>query len=401
MKPNFKRKVLKNGLTLLFEPRSLPVVSVVFAVRCGAINEAVSEKGISHFIEHLLYKGTPKRNAQQIASEIERNGGELNGFTGEDVTGFYCKMPSEHLDIALDVLSDMIKNPKFDANELEKERKVIFEEINLYKDNPLYYVHNEYQKYLYKGTLALPIIGTHKSMNSINKEKILKRFKEVYQPNNMIFCVVGNTNFNKLIKFCKENFGNEKGKIKKYKNKEINKIKVEKRKAIDQANLVFAYHVPLAFNEKNYAARILSVLMAGGMSSRLFSEIREKRNLAYAVKGHSDISKNYAHSVIYVGTTKENVNLVKKIILQEFKKVAKSLTLKELNEVKKQIIGNHKLAMEDSQTQMSNLLEYELHGNASDFYDYEKNIKQVKLKDVKKLAEKAFKKYSFFALVPG
>jgi len=111
MKPKFYRKVLKNGMIILFEKRNVPVVSVAFAVRNGGINESLDEKGISHFIEHMLYKGTPTRNAKQIAEEIEKNGGQLNGFTDETITAFWCKMPSKHLDIALGVLSDMIKNP--------------------------------------------------------------------------------------------------------------------------------------------------------------------------------------------------------------------------------------------------------------------------------------------------
>ena len=121
MKPRFYRKVLKNGMTLLFEKRSLPIVSVAFAVRNGGVNERISEKGISHFIEHMLYKGTPTRNAKQIAEEIEKNGGDLNGFTSEEITAYWCKMPSKHLNVALEVLSDMVKNPLFDAKELEKE----------------------------------------------------------------------------------------------------------------------------------------------------------------------------------------------------------------------------------------------------------------------------------------
>jgi len=136
MRGKFFRKVLKNGMTVLFEKRDIPVVSVAFAVRNGGVNESTNEKGISHFIEHMLYKGTPTRNAKKIAEEIERNGGDLNGFTAETITAYWCKMPSKHLDIALEVLSDMVKNSLFDEKEMEKERKVIFEEIKKYHDNP-------------------------------------------------------------------------------------------------------------------------------------------------------------------------------------------------------------------------------------------------------------------------
>ena len=398
MAKNFYRKVLKNGMTVLFEKRDLPVISVIFAVKNGGINEDIKEKGISHFIEHMLYKGTPTRNSKKIAEEIEKNGGELNGFTDEAVTGYWCKMPSQHLDVALNVLSDMVKNPLFDKKELEKERKVIFEEIKMRKDHPHVYVLDKIQSFLYTGTLAHEIIGTYESMKSIDRKKITDSFKQIYQPNNMILCVVGNTNFDKLVKFAEKNFGKEKGKISKLKIGLKNESKIEKRKGIDQANLVFAYHVPLAEDKKCYAARILNALMAGGLSSRLFQEIREKRNLAYAVKGESNINKEFAYNLVYVGTMEENVEKVKKIILEEFEKVSKELIEKELEQVKEQLIGNYQIAQEDSQIQMVNLLSFELDGNAEEFYDFEKNIREVKLEDVKELAK--IKNYSFFALVP-
>jgi len=401
MKPKFRRKVLKNRMVVLFEKRALPTVSVAFAVKHGSINESVSEKGISHFIEHLLYKGTSTRNSRQIAIEIERKGGELNGFTSETTTAFHCKMPSKHLKTALEVLGDLVKNPKFDPAEIEKERQVIFEEMKLYRDNPQYYVFQEIQKNLYKGHFKIPVIGTLKSMNSITREKLIKKFREVYKPNNMILCVVGDADFKDVVKFAKKNFGKEKARVTKKKVEKQNKSKIEKRKGIDQANLVFAYHVPRLNNKKSYAAFVLNVLMAVGMSSRLFNEIREKRNLAYVVKGSSEINKDFAYNSIYVGAKKENVNKIKKIILREFEKVSKELDDSELEQVKEQIIGNYQIAIEDSHIQMQNLIAYEINGNAKKAYEFEKNIRSVKLKDVKKLAKNPIKNHSFFALVPG
>lgn len=398
MKFDFKRKVLKNGMTVLFEKRDIPVVSVAFAVRNGGINESIEEKGISHFIEHMLYKGTPTRNTKKIAEEIEKNGGELNGFTSETITAYWCKMPSKHLDIALEVLGDMVKNPKFDSKEMEKERKVIFEEIKWNKDTPTRHIFNEIQKALYKKPFSEGNLGSSETLHSIDRNKIIKKFKEVYTPNNLILCVIGNANFDKIIEFAENNFGDEKGNVPNFEIVLKNESKIEKRKGIDQANLVFAYHVPLADDKKNFAAQILNTLMAGGMSSRLFSEIRDKRNLAYAIKGDEDINKDFAYNLVYVGTSKENVEVVKELILKEFKDVAENLTEEEFRQVKEQIIGNYEISMEDSQTQMVNLLFNEINGNAQDFYDFEKNILEVELKDVKDLAK--IKNYSFFALIP-
>lgn len=398
MEPKFYRKVLKNGMTIIFEKRELPVVAVAFAVRNGGINELISEKGISHFIEHMLYKGTPTRNAMQIAEEIEKKGGELNGFTDETITAYWCKMPSKHLNVALEVLSDMVKNPLFDEKELEKERKVIFEEIKMRRDNPHIHVLDKIQSCLYDGTMGLDLIGTYETMSSIDRKKLVDKFNQIYQPNNMILGIVGNANFEEILKFAEKNFGNTKGNILKIKFASRNKSETEIRKGIDQANLVFAYHVPLSINKKNYAAEVLGTLMAGGMSSKLFSEIREKRNLAYSVKGDSSITKFFAYNAIYVGTRKENVELVKKIILDEFSKVAEGLTEKELNQVKEQMIGNYHISLEDSQMQLINLLLHEIDGNAKKFYEFEKNISRVKLKDVKELAK--IRKYSSFILLP-
>ena len=401
MQAKFYRKVLKNGMTIILEKRDVSVVSVAFAVRTGGINELASEKGISHFIEHLLYKGTPNRNAKKIAEEIEKNGGILNGFTDETITSFWCKMPAKHLSLALGVLGDMIKNPLFDKKELEKERKVIFEEIKMDKDNPHLYVLQEIHRYLYKEPFGMPLIGTPKTLSSLSREKIVKKFKQIYQPNNLILCVVGNANFRSLVNFAERNFGKNKGKVPKIKILKHNFSKIEKRKGIDQANMVFAYHAPTSEEKNSHAAFVLNTLLAGGMSSRLFSEIREKRNLAYSIRGDSIFAKDFAHSIIYVGTKKENISQVKKIILEEFKKVSKEIPKKELLQVKEQIIGNYQISIEDSHNQMLNLLFHEINGNAKRIYEFEKKIRAVKMKDVKALAGKVKgKNYSFFALVP-
>ncbi len=400
MRKNFKRKILKNGMTVLFEKRDLPIVSVAFAVKCGGVNELVSEKGIFHFIEHMLYKGTAKRNARQIAEEIERNGGEMNGFTSETLTAYWCKMPSEHLNVALDVLGDMVTNPKFDKKELEKERQVIFEEIKMRKDTPQIYSFDSILRCLYDGTMSFNLAGTYETMNSVDRRKMSRKFREAYNSGNLVLCVVGNANFNGILNFAEKGFnvGGKSMPVRKFGQKQ--KTEIQKRKGIDQANLIFAYHVPFGKDKMKHAARVLSALTAEGMSSRLFSEIREKRNLAYAVKGGSEVAKDFGYNFIYVGTMKENVEQVKKLILEEFEKVAKGLEEKELNEVKKQLIGQWEIGMEESQNQMVNLLYEEINGNAEDFYYYGDDLRKVQLKEVKELAGKVKNNFSFFALIP-
>lgn len=397
-----QRKVLSNGMTVVFRKRENKVVSVAFAVRFGGGNEKAEHKGIAHFIEHMLYKGTPKRNSFQIASEIERNGGELNGFTSEQLTAFWCKMPSQHIDVALNVLSDMVKNPLFDEKEVEKERLVIFEEMKMYQDNPRMHVFDKIKNLMYKDDFGLSIIGSRKSMTLNTRERLVDFFSRIYVPENMILCVVGDADFDKICEFAERNFVKLNGKkIILPVVKPRNAVLTEKRKAIDQANLMFAFHSPLPKDKKFYAAQVLSVLMAGGMSSRLFNEIREKRNLAYAIKSNLESEKDYSHTEIYIGTMPENVAKVRELIVEEFKKVAKGLDEDELKQVKEQIIGNYLISQEESHNVLINLLVGEIKGDAQEIEKFVERIKEVKLKDVRGLALKASKKYSFFALVPG
>ena len=403
MKSKFYRKVLSNGMVVILEKREAPVVSVAFAVRCGGLNESAEEKGISHFIEHLLYKGTPTRSSKMIAEEIERKGGVLNGFTDETLTAFWCKMPSQHLEIALDVLGDMVRNPLFDEKEIEKERHVIFEEIKMYKDNPAYHTLERMHWSLYKEPFGTPLIGSEETLKSITRESLVQRFNLVYQPKNMILCVVGDCEMKIVVDYAKKNFlkGDGSGNVPFFKVVERNESKTESRKGVDQANLVFSYHVPRFDNGKSYAAGILNLLMAEGMSSRLFHEIREKRNLAYGVKGGSEVDKDFAHNFVYVGTKKENISVVKELILEEFRKVAEDLGEWELRQVKEEAIGNMQISKEDSQDVMAHLLNYETSGDAKMFYEIENKIKGIELGDVKKLAKSVLKKHSFFALVPS
>jgi predicted Zn-dependent peptidase len=398
MPKKFQKKILENGMTILFEKRDIPVVSIAIAIKHGGIHEAEHEKGISHFIEHMLYKGTPTRNSKKIATEIEKNGGELNGFTSEEVTAYWCKMPSIHADIALDVLTDMVKNPIFDEKELEKERKVIFEEMNMRKDSPRVFIFDEIQDYLYKSPLGKNLIGTKESLNKIDRKSIIRKFKDVYTPNNMILCVVGNYKMEEIIDWAEKNFKKEEKQIPQIKVQKTNKSKIIKRKGIDQANMVIAFHLPLAKDKKNYAAQVLMTLMGEGMSSRLFTEIREKKNLAYAIKADVSINRDFSYGIVYAGTTPEKVEICKKLILKEFEEVSKNLTEKELEQTKNQMIGNYLISMEDSQVQLGSLLTAEIENSAEEFYKFEKMIKKVKLENVKKLAK--IKKYSFLALVP-
>ncbi len=403
LKSNFQKKVLGNGMTILFEKRNVPVVSIGIATRFGGLNETGDNRGIAHFIEHMLFKGSEKRpSALAISQEIESKGGELNGFTDDEITAFVCKLPSKHLNVGLDVLGDLVKNPVFDEKELEKERKVIFEEIRMNKDNPMRFVFHEIEKNMFEAPFGFDNmnLGTFETLEKINKDFMKEQFKKVYSPDNLVLCVVGEADFNKIVKFAEGNFGNEKSILEKPEIKIKNKSKIEQRQELEQAHMVFAYHTPLLEDEKAYASKILISYLAEGMSSKLFTEIREKRNLAYGVKGGCAIKKDISYSFVYVGTTKENLDKVKEIILKEYKKIQEEFSEKELEEIKQQLIGSYYISMEESLEQMANLLYSEVNFNAEEFYEFENKIKQVKLEDVKEIAKRACEEFSFYALVP-
>jgi predicted Zn-dependent peptidase len=269
--------------------------------------------------------------------------------------------------------------------------------MKMRKDMPNIFVVDKIQSLLYTGNLGADLIGTEKSMNSITREKILEKFKKVYGSENLILCVVGDTDFKKLCDFCEAKFNPSNFKIPEPEIGLKNQQQILKRTGIDQINMIFAYHAPFASNKMNNAAQVLSCLMVGGMSSRLFQEIREKRNMAYAVKGGYSGGKRFGFNSTFVGTSPENYEKVKEIIIEEYKKV-KDIDEKELNQVKDQLIGNSQISKEDSQGQMLDLLYNEIWNRAEDSYEYEQNILDVSLEDVKKLAE--FEDYSFIALIP-
>ena len=393
----FYRKKLKNGLTILFEKRSLPVVCSSVSVRAGSEYESEKLKGVSHFIEHLVFKGTKKRNVKQISEEVEKKGGIMNAFTSEEVTCFWNKLPSKHLATSLDIASDLTLNPIFENEALERERKVILEEIKMYHDNPQIYVLEKIKELLYEKPFGMFTAGTIETMIKMRREEVLKTFKDNYATNNMLLAVIGKADFDEICKFAENIFPKTEKKIFEIKLAGRNCELIEKRKGLEQVNLVFGYHVPTLLDKRRYAIEILDAVLTKGMSSKLFQEIREKRGLAYAVKGFLSQDRNYGYEAIYVGTVKEKVREVKELILKEINK-AEKLEKKELEEAKEQLIGLRNVESEDSEQVMIDLITEENAGNAEEYYRYEEQINSVKLEEVRKLAK--LKGYSFIALVP-
>jgi predicted Zn-dependent peptidase len=394
----FYKKKLDNGMTVLFEKRNLPVISISATAKIGAEYETEENKGISHFIEHLMFKGTKTRKQEEIAREVEKKGGVLNAYTDEEETSYWCKLPSKHLNSGGETVSDLILNPKFDKVEFEKEKQVIIEEIKMYKDNPMNYVMDKIKEMLYEKPFGMSIAGEAEIIRGLSREKTIDFYNKHYPVNRMILTAVGKAEFDDILEIAKRLYPSARqGEVKESFPIRKNDEKMEKRKGIDQAHFVFGFHTPKANEREIHDYEVAGAYLFEGMSSRLFQEIREKRGLAYAIKGSLSARKNFGYGVIYAGAAKEKIEEIKKIIVQEIKNL-KKLEQKELSEIKEQLIGLHELASEDSTNVMSALAATEVTDEAEEYYKYEERINAVKLEDVRNVSK--LKKYSTFSLVP-
>lgn len=396
---NFQKIKLKNGVTVLFEERDLPLVCYSISNPFGGAYETSDVKGVAHLFEHLLFTGTKTRNHEDISGEVEKKGGVLNAFTAQDVTTYFVKMPSEHIDIGIEIIHDILKNPTFPAEKLEKEKRVVIEEIKMFHDDPEKRVYEILESALYEKPFGEGIVGSAETVKSLSREKIMNIFKENYAPEKFIVTIVGKADIKKICKKLENDF---KPLNKSYVHipvKTKNSSITEERDGIDQAQLVIGMHVPQ--DEKNQKTlEVLNAYLAGGMSSKLFLEIRENHGLAYTVRGSIEREKNYSYYNIYAGTTKEALDKVKSMIIQGIKDVEK-MSEKELEESKQRLIGIRRVATEESLNAMQRIIFEEIStGKAENYYKYDIKIKSVKLDEVKRLAKEIVKSYSVAILKP-
>lgn len=392
----FNKKVLGNGLTVLFEKRDVPVTTVMLATKFGSIYEKSEEKGIAHFIEHLVFKGTKKRTALDISSELECVGGVLNAFTDEEETAFHVKLPSNHLALAIEVIFDIFFNPLFSEEEIKKEANVICEEIKMYKDNPPSYVINKIKECLYHPPFGEFIAGSEKTVLNIKREDIIKKHKEFYVPQNSILCVVGNNSFDEIIALA-EAFSpmiNSKLNVSKrvvLKNENIK----EERVNLEQANVVLGFHMPFNSLLDRASAEVFSSILGDGMSSKLFTEIRERRGLAYSVKSLIEKGKEYSYLLIYIGTEKSHIDEVISLCLSEFKKMG-FISQNELDLGKQKCLGSYDVESEASDNVALKLILHEIQGKVDNYYNLKNSIKEVSLEEIKKISQ--IVNYSSFVL---
>ena len=387
MMDDFYKKRLPNGLTVLFEKRKMPVVAVVILTRTGAAYEIKQTKGLAHFFEHMLFKGTPKRGQKEISSSIEKIGGILNGFTSEQMTAFWCKVPSKHFENSFDVLADMVGNPKLDAKELERERGVILQEMNMVHDQPKQFLFDKMKEISYQTPFAWSILGFKENIKSFKREDFSDWHERFYQPSNLIVSVVGNTDFSNVLRMSEKFFG-QKGKTQmpQISIKPRHSNFLEKRKHIDQAHLGLLFHLPNLRENGRYACDVMNAILGEGMSSRLFQEVREKRGLAYTVKSMVEQERDYGHCLVYAGVEKPNLKKAKEIILKEIKGMRK-ISRKEFEDAKEQCIGRWNVEREQCDSVAIQLFLEESAKKAEDFYQYPEKISEVKIPELLKLVK--------------
>jgi len=396
----FKKVTLKNGLRIIIVPQKCTqAVTSLVLVGTGSKYENKEISGISHLLEHLLFKGTKKRpNQISISEPLDRVGGIYNAFTGEDYTGYYAKVDAKHLDLALDVISDIYLNSKLDANEIKKEKRVVIEEINMYQDHPSSYVQILWTKLLYGDQPAgWHIAGTKESVLGISRKNILDYMNTQYTADNTIVCIAGNVSVDLAVKKVKKYFSKAR------ENKNIEKAPVIEKQSspnvlienrnTDQTHFCLGVRTYNMFHPDKYVLELLSLILGGMMSSRLFIEVREKLGLAYYIKTDNSSDPDAGFLVVQAGVDNTRVGLAVKAVLKEFDKLKKKkISLKEINKAKDHFKGKMALLFEASDAQASfygaqDLLEKKIL-TPSQIYG---KINKVSINDIQRVAKDIFR----------
>ena len=364
---NRRRTVLPNGLIVLTERMDyLRSVAMGVWIKSGSRCETPEVNGISHFVEHMLFKGTRSRSAQRIAREMDSIGGNLDAFTSKETICFNVKSLADHVPIALDILTDMVMNPTFALPDIERERGVILEEIKIDEDNPDVLVHELFTQSFWKGhPLGKPILGTTETVGRLGQQHLFDYHNDRFHGGNMVFSAAGNLDhdhFTALVteKFSALNSGNALNELAA--PEPSARIILRNKKALEQVQICLGVPAPSITDENRYATLILNTVLGGGMSSRLFQTIREERGLAYSV--YSDLSpyRDTGNLCVFAGTSTGKALQVVDLILAEFRNLKQTpIAAEELTRAKDQVKGNILLGLESSNARMANLARQEMY----------------------------------------
>lgn len=389
---------LSNGITVVMEV--LPYVrsaAIGVWVNVGSADEDETNNGIAHMIEHMLFKGTTKRNAKQIADEMSRIGGNINAFTSKECTSYYATTLSEHMPIAIDILSDMLKDSLFDEKALKKEKGVILEEIDMYDDSPEDLVHEMLQQKIWnKHPLGYLISGTKKIVRRVTREQILEFINRYYVGENMIISIAGKFDEKEILELLEEKFGGIKAKstgvLKNRTTPEYNRVICKRNKDIEQTHVNMAFDCISYLDEKRFTLSVTNSILGGSINSRLFQKIRENSGLTYSIYSYGSSYRNTGLFHIYAAMNPSQTALViKKIqkIIMEFKK--KGVTEDELQMTKEQIKTELILGNESVRSRMNSNGKAMLNrGRLVTIEELITGIEKVSLDDVKEFANRYF-----------
>lgn len=347
----------KNGVRIVFE--HIPTVrSVAIGVwiHTGSRHENEKNNGISHFLEHMFFKGTTTRSAREIAESFDSIGGQVNAFTSKEYTCYYAKVLDEHAEYALEVLSDMFFNSTFVDEELQKEKNVVYEEIKMYEDTPDDIVHDLLTKATYEThPLGYPILGTEDTLATFTGDTLRQYMKERYTPENVVVSIAGNVN-ESFMKTVEGYFGSYEGTTKREQihSPIFHPNKVSRKKETEQAHLCLGYKGLNVGDDKVYSLIVLNNVLGGSMSSRLFQEVREQRGLAYSVFSYHSSYEDSGMMTIYAGTGNQQLETLYETIQQTLDKLKDTgITEKELANSKEQLKGSLMLSLESTNSRMS------------------------------------------------
>ncbi|MBS8263513.1 insulinase family protein [Mesobacillus boroniphilus] len=402
-----KKYTCQNGVRIVLE--QIPTVrSVAIGVwiGTGSRNENPENNGISHFLEHMFFKGTKTRTAREIAESFDSIGGQVNAFTSKEYTCYYAKVLDNHAQYALEVLADMFFHSTFDSEELNKEKNVVNEEIKMYEDTPDDIVHDLLSQAVYGDhPLAYPILGTEETLQSFTGEKLEQYMHDTYRPENVVISIAGNVP-ESFIKNAEEFFGSYEASKEKVDDlkPEFHATKASRKKETEQAHLCLGFEGLQIGHSDVYSLIVLNNVLGGSMSSRLFQEVREQRGLAYSVFSYHSAYKDSGMVTIYGGTGANQLNVLYETIQDTLDKLrAEGITEKELNNSKEQLKGSLMLSLESTNSRMSrngkNELLLKRHRSLDEIVE---QIDQVTKDSVDGMANKIFTdKYSVSLISPN
>jgi predicted Zn-dependent peptidase len=394
---NLRRTVLPNGLIVLTERMEhLRSVAMGVWIKSGSRCEPAETNGISHFVEHMVFKGTRSRSAQHIAREMDSIGGNLDAFTGKETICFNVKSLAEHVPIALDVLADLVLNPTFAAGDIERERGVILEEIKIDEDNPDVLVHELFTQNFWKDhPLGKPILGTTTTVGRLDQNKLFDYHTGRFLGGNMIFSAAGNLEHDAFVSAVTEKFeGLRLGKAvpEEHAPEASARIILKNKKALEQVQICLGVPAPAITDENRYVTLILNTVLGGGMSSRLFQTIREERGMVYSIYSDLNPYRDTGTLCIYAGTSVGKALEVVDLIMAELRALKETaLGEEELKRAKDQLKGNILMGLESSNSRMANLARQEMY--FQQFFTVEEitaRIDAVQADAVQAMAQKLF-----------